>query len=197
MILYESTSSVFELLWDLALTLFIFHISFLYYISVFVTSCLINYLRFSTLLPLLNSLRIPDHEADLVEITAIVLASTLWARWIIVSFQIPRTVAFRLVIGGAALGMMVGSDLVLAFVAYERSWDAWRFDGPMRVLGTVVALMALFALMPMLLMLFETRESGWEGEKVHSHEGKPIVDAVPTITVTEKKEATEKQEKKL
>jgi len=196
MILFETTTNVFEILWDIALAVFILQISFIYYIVVFLSSCLLNFLRGrDVLLYLFSSFQLSPsaHDLDVAEITGIALLTTLCARVVIVRFQIPRNLSFRLVVGAVALAFMMGSDLVLGVVAYEEGWDAWRFDRPRAVLGSVLGLMALFALMPTMWLVIEGTGE-WEGEKVHKHDGKGVADAVPTVSVIEKKEGSGKKE---
>jgi len=55
MILFETSTSVFELMWDIALALFIIRISFVYFLLSFLTGCIIAYFRIKELQPICTS----------------------------------------------------------------------------------------------------------------------------------------------
>jgi hypothetical protein len=173
MILFETSASVFELMWDIALALFIIRISFVYCTLAFLASWLLTYLRSSPLISfhIYNSLFFP------LNILAVVLISQLLVRF----YEIPRVVGFRLTIGLLGLFFMVWADLVAGLVVYEEGWGswAWRTSGVDIVEGSVW--LAVFTLMPALWM-FGEKLTDEMGDPVtttaHGHERKKVVDAV-------------------
>ncbi len=172
MILFKTSASVFELIWDIALALFIIRISFVYMTVTFLTSWVLNYLRAFpvTSFQLLDSLFFP------LNIFSVVLIS-----WLLVQlYEIPRVLGFRLAIGILALFLIVLADSLAALVIYEEgrgSW-AWR-TGQVDILQGLVEL-AVLALMPAVWMFDErmTNEMGDPVTKAHGHDRKKIVDAL-------------------
>lgn len=172
MILFETSTSVFEIMWNIALALFIIRISFVYCTLTFLTGCLLTYLRTTHAhqFPILRSLVSPLSMA---------IMTAFWARVIIVYYEIPRVRGFRLAIGLLALLFMVVADAVAGLVMYEEGWSrrnwVWRgevLDAARGLLG-----FGVFALMPLLLMVFEgvTDEIG---ETSHGREKLPLKAAV-------------------
>lgn len=111
-----------------------------------------------------------------------------------VYYEIPRVQGFRLAIGGLALCMMVGAELIGGVVLYERGvieW-VWETDPLAASVGGLVLL--AFGLMPWALMAVERADRD-EVETYHGHEGKDVRDAVPVVAMTEKSEELKKEEK--
>jgi hypothetical protein len=174
MILFETSTSVFELMWDIALALFIIRISFFYFLLSFFTGSLITFFRISRLQPI-NHLTQP--QSEIICLPLFLIFNTLWARLIIVSYEVPRVGGFRLAIGGLALGFMLVAELLGGVWMYEKGWAEWIWETDPLAASLGASVLALFALMPFLLMGLEgvTDEMG---ETHHGHENKPIVAAV-------------------
>jgi hypothetical protein len=174
MILFETSTSVFELLWDIALALFIIRLSFYYFALSFITGLLITYFRISQLQPV-NHLTQP--QSELVTLPLFLLFNTLWARFIVVNYEIPRVGGFRLAIGGLALAFMLVAELAGGVYLYEKGWAEWVWETDLVAGGLGAGVLLLFGLMPFLLMGIEgvTDEMG---ETSHGHENKTVAAAV-------------------
>jgi len=189
MILFETTTSVFELLWDIALALFIIRLAFFYSLLCFASGAVIVWFRIAELTPL-NHLTQPQFE--LITLPLWLLAVTLWARFIIVTYEIPRVGGFRLAIGALSLVLMLLAELVGGVILYEKGYAAWIWETDPWVAGMGAVTLILYGLMPWLLMRLE-QETDEMGETYHGHENKPIVAAVPTVSVIEKAEQNGKK----
>lgn len=174
MILFETSTSVFELLWDIALALFIIRLSFFYFLLSFVTGSLITYFRIARLQPI-NHLTQP--QSELITLPLFLLFNTLWARFIVVYYEIPRVGGFRLAIGGLALSFMMLAELAGGVYLYEKGWNEWIWETDLLAGGLGASVLLLFGLMPFLLMAIESTTDEI-GETYHGHENKPIVAAV-------------------
>jgi hypothetical protein len=107
MILFETSTSVFELLWDIVLAIFVIRIAFVYTLLSFGSGALIAWFRIAQLMPI-NHLTQP--QSELITLPFWLLAITLWARFIIVTYEIPRVGGFRLGIGMLALVFMLFAE---------------------------------------------------------------------------------------
>ena len=174
MILFETSTSVFELLWDIALALFIIRLSFFYFLLSFSTGSLITYFRLSRLQPI-NHLTQP--QSELITLPLFLLFNTLWARFVIVNYEVPRVGRFRLAIGGLALGFMLVAEFLGGVFLYEKGWSEWIWETDLLAGGLGAGVLLLFGLTPFLLMGVESRTDELE-EAYHGHENKPIVAAV-------------------
>ena len=174
MILFETTTSVFELMWDIALALFIIRLAFFYFLLSFTSGAVIVWFRIAELMPL-NHLTQPQFELTTLSIW--LLAITLWARFMIVTYEIPRVGGFRLAIGALALVFMLCAELVGGVVLYEKGYAAWIWETDAVAAGLGVISLSLYGLMPWLLMKVE-QETDEMRETYHGHEKKPIVAAV-------------------
>jgi hypothetical protein len=179
MILFETTESVIEVLWDIALAFFVVRLALLYAVLTFGSVLTVELLLHR--LPPTSALSVaaPDKGRLLLPFLLLTV-STIWARFLVAHFQVPRNVPFRLAVGvtAAALGM-IGESLV-RLVLYEGGW--WSVGEWMRVGWKVWApMMMAFAVMPAVQMAFE---KGWEAveeeveELRHRHAKKSIRNAV-------------------
>jgi hypothetical protein len=177
MILFETSTSVFELLWDIALALFIIRLAFFYFALTFATGCLIVFFRLTRLQPI-NHFTQP--QSELLTLPIFLLFSTLWARFMIVNYEIPRVGGFRLAIGILALGFMLVAELAGGVLMYEKGWTEWIWETDPLAASAGAVVLLLFGLMPRLLMGLEkeTDEMGAGTETSHGHEKKPITAAV-------------------
>jgi len=174
MILLETTASVFELMWDIALALFIIRISFTYFFLSFLSGCVLTYFRVAHLMPVKH---VTQPQSELVMLPLWLLFIALWARFIIVHYEIPRVGGFRLAIGALALVFMLVAEVMGGAIMYEEGWAAWVWETDPLAAGGGALVLLLFGLMPLLLMGLERRE-GEMGETYHGHEKKPITAAV-------------------
>ncbi|TVY81141.1 hypothetical protein LSUE1_G004972 [Lachnellula suecica] len=182
MILFETSASIFELLWDITLAVFVIRIAFVYSLLSFASGVLITYFRIAQLFPL-NHLTQP--QSELITLPMWLLAITLWARFAIVSYEVPRVGGFRLAIGAMSLVFLLSAELAGGVFLYEKGYTAWIWETDPFAAGLGATALVLFGLMPLLLMVLE-QQTDEIRETYHGHEKKPIVAAVPIVTVTEK-----------
>lgn len=114
-----------------------------YFASVFAAGFALGIVRVSVLVPLVGSL-----GAVLVELPVILTASWILCGWILRRFDVPRAVSRRLVMGGVALALLLGAEVVLAAVAFGRTPAAYlssfaTTEGAVGLAGQIV-----FALFP-------------------------------------------------
>ncbi|PQE08112.1 hypothetical protein CJF31_00008178 [Rutstroemia sp. NJR-2017a BVV2] len=174
MILFETSASVFELMWDIALALFIIRISFFYFALTFASSLIHTFIRTSNVAPYTH---LTGPPAEFVAFPLQLLCIMLWARYTIVACELPRVAGFRLAIGMLASIYMVLAELILGFVLKQEGYREWVWDTDFLSAGLGVLSLLLFALMPRLLMGLEKDERRSEGT-YHGHETKPITAAV-------------------
>jgi hypothetical protein len=171
MILFETSASIFELIWDIALAIFIIRISLVYCTLAFLTSWAFAYIRASPILAIniSGSLYFPMY----------ILALALISRFLIKSHEIPRVLSFRLVIGLLGTFFMVFADMVSGLIVYEEGWGGWAW----RTSGTDIAEglvgLAVFGLMPAAWMLSDpTTDKLAAPVNERGHGRKKAVDAV-------------------
>jgi len=174
-VLFETTESVIEVLWDIVLAIYIIRIAFAYFLLTFTSGILLSYTLYRQLQPVTH-LTTPQAELALIPIQVVLMA--LWSRVLIRYYEVPRVLGFRLAIGGLACAMMVGAECLLAFVLYEEGWAGWIWEETdWRAEGALGASLAVFALLPALLIGVEGRGEERD-ETAHGHEGKSLLDAV-------------------
>jgi hypothetical protein len=174
MILFETSASVFELMWDIALALFIIRIAFFYFALTFASSLIHTFIRTSNVAPY-NHLTGPP--AEVLAFPLQLLSIMLWARYTIVVYEIPRVAGFRLAIGILASIYMVIAEMILGFILKQEGYRKWIWDTDFWSAGLGILSLLLFAMMPRLLMVLEKDERRNE-ETYHGHETKPITAAV-------------------
>ena len=178
-VLFETTESVIEVLWDIALAFFVIRIAFFYFLLNLLTGAatlgaLAYYLE-------LHTSPTPTHhplsQPLLTASRPILLASSaLWARYVVRKWQVPRVLAFRLATGAMASWFMLLTGLVVALGMYEEgvfeaAW-VWKEEG-WADLKIWVGMLVVYALMPTLLMFVE-RRLGRKGEEVGEWEGNEL-----------------------
>ena len=172
MILFETDASVFELLWDLALAFFIVRIAFSYFILTYLSSLFSSFIISNRVMPY-NHLTAPARE--LIAFPIYVLTAALWARTVIVYYEIPRVPGFRIAIGSIAGFFMVIAELVGGFVLWEGGYKEWIWETNLLGAGLGILSLIVFEGMPCVLMLLERSEVN---ETTHGHGEKPIISAV-------------------
>jgi len=174
-VLFETTESVIEVLWDIALAFFIVRLAFIYFALTFASSAAIVYVAYNypSLFPSTHHLVTPQSEVVLAPF--LLLSSVLWAYVVVTRYEIPRVTGFRLATGGVALLLMLLADSLIGFGLWEKGYGNWMAE---RFGWGTAGLLAAFALMPTVLMAFEAKGKREEGKTSHGHEKKKITDAV-------------------
>lgn len=114
-----------------------------YFALVFGTGFALGAIRVPLLVP-----RLGVRMAELIEMPVMAVVIVLAARFIVRRFALPTTAALRLVVGGAALALLVAAELLLA-VALQGQTVAAYIASRDPVSGSVYLLMlGVFALMP-------------------------------------------------
>lgn len=162
-LLFETTDSIIEVLWDIALAFFVIRISFYYFLLTFLSSLLLSYLAYAELLPIttfqhfVSSLSDIDNRILLVA-GLLTLTSAVWAHLVIRHYEVPRVAHFRLAICSMALGFMVSAEMVVVFVLYEEGYRGWVWEEMKSVAGAAWGgWIVMYAMMPVLLMRLESR----------------------------------------
>lgn len=175
-VLFETTESIIEILWDIALAFFIVRLAFIYFVLTFTSGAAITYVAYNypQLIPSTHKLVTPQSEVVLAPF--LLLSSVFWAYVVVTRYEIPRVTGFRLATGGVALLFMLIAEAAVGLGLWEEGYGNWM--GERFGLG-FCALLAAFALMPTVLMAFEAKPGTKRQEKTwHGHEEKRIVDAV-------------------
>lgn len=174
MILLETPTSIFEVIWDVVLALFIVRIAFVYFLLTLLSGCAIAYFRILTLQPVFL---LTQPQPEFVSLPVWLMFIVLWARYITQDYEVPRVAGFRLVIGFVALIFMVISELIGGFILYEWGYIPWIWETDVKVVGAGAVVLLLFALMPFLFMSIERRPVE-PIETSHGHEKKQIIAAL-------------------
>ncbi|OIW35292.1 hypothetical protein CONLIGDRAFT_676216 [Coniochaeta ligniaria NRRL 30616] len=183
-VLFETTESIIEILWDIALAFFIVRLAFIYFALAFTSGAAITYVAYNypQLTPTTHKLVTPQSEVVLAPF--LLLSSVFWAYVVVTRCEIPRVAGFRLATGGVALLFMVMAEAAVGLGLWEEGYGNWMGE---RVGLGFCALLAAFALMPTVLMAFEAKSGKKREDKTwHGHEEKRIIDAVPTVNVSDK-----------
>lgn len=190
LVLFETTESVIEVLWDVALAFFVVRLSAVYFAATFLSWAALCGLAYWEVvaLPLHHHLSsAPTEQQQRLLLTGIlpallVAASALAARLVVAHYDVPRVRGFRVSIGLVGLLLMVNAELLAALALYEEGYGQWLRERVAEPTTDLIwlAVLAAFAGMPAALMLFEreTDEVKEEIKRAHGHEGKSIVDAV-------------------
>lgn len=163
LLLFETTESIIEVLWDIALAFFIVRLAFIYFLLTLVSGAAVNYL--SQHIPLPPSLLTPS----------LLLLSVACTKFLVSHYEIPAVPGFRL-----AIGLVGGVFMMVAEALWGLGMGTAALGlGPGTGYGTMVACLIGFSSMPLLLMLVEKREHGEQKKETwHGHEEKSVVDAV-------------------
>jgi hypothetical protein len=159
MILFETTASIFEVMWDVALAYFVIRISFVYYIVTFLSFYLVAFIRGSIDLPL----DVLSHSSFAVNLLTIALIS----RILISYYKIPRFASFRLGIGVVAMCFMVVTDICTSPAMYKQGWSSRQWYTRSINMANEVLRLLVLTLMPTVWML---GQSIWdEAREVQKH----------------------------
>jgi len=185
MIIFETTESVIEILWDVALAFFASRIALIYFALSFTSAALLGY-SFPLLLDLLNNNLPLTPQLSMIITSLLMLAiPPIHSRIIIQRYEIPRVATFRLAIGAVALVLMVLAGGLVGYIAVvgRREGEEWWSlrgslslstgddDGEERKKNSLVVWMVLlgwlawYALMPFGMMFLERREQEEEEEE--------------------------------
>jgi len=185
-ILFETTESIVEILWDIALAFFIVRLAFIYFLLTFISGAAIIYLAYNypQLIPSISTHKLVTSQSEVVLAPFLLLSSVLWAYVVVTRYEIPRAAGFRLATGGVALLFMLIAEAAVGLGLWEEGYGNWMGE---RVGLGFCALLAAFALMPTVLMPLEAKSGNKREQQTwHGHEEKRIVDAVPTVNVLDK-----------
>ncbi|KAK0632402.1 hypothetical protein B0T14DRAFT_504105 [Immersiella caudata] len=157
MILFETTESVIDILWDVALAFFVTRLAVIYFFLNFLSALALSYLVYSAQTPVTHLVTSQNPE---VLLPFLLGSAALWARILVVRYDVPRSGPFRLGIGAVALGFMVLVEGLVAWVVYEEGWWSGGKGGQERVWIVVGVWLAWYTLVPFVMMFFEGREEG-------------------------------------
>jgi len=159
MIIFETTESVIEILWDVALAFFASRIALIYFTLNFTSGLIIHYL-------LHHHLLLAPHSSMMMIITSLLMLAIppLYSRMIIQRYEIPRVGVFRLAIGAVALVLMVLAEGFVSWVGQEEGW--WNLRSSLSIgnassgvrMMMLLGWLAWYALMPFGMMFLERRE---------------------------------------
>lgn len=193
LVLFETSESVIEFLWDIALAFFIVRIALAYFLLTFASGALLTYAFADRILPTaLLSLTMSQSELLVLGLHVIIMA--FWARLIIVYFEVPRVKSFRLAIGGVASVFMLLAEALIALLVYDHGHSSWVYAMEPSVKAAWVCSLVMFASLPAMMMVMEKPPTD-ECEKCHhpatshGHEKKSITAAVPKVSKSGKPKA--------
>lgn len=179
-LLFETTESIIEVLWDIALAFFVIRISFYYFLLTFLSSLLLGYLAYAQLLPITtfahflssSSASEPINNHILLSWTILLtITSAIWAHLVLSHYEVPRVTHFRLAICSMALAFMVSAEMVVAFVLFEEGYGGWVWEEMKSVAGVAWGgWMVMYSVMPVLLMGLERiMEEKREARRILGH----------------------------
>ncbi|EQB53459.1 hypothetical protein CGLO_06813 [Colletotrichum gloeosporioides Cg-14] len=195
--LFETTDSVIEILWDVALAFFVVRIAWTYFLLTFSTSALLSWVicKYPELLLPASKQHLTTSEAELMLIPLQAIVGVVWARYVVVAYEIPRVAWFRLAIGGLAAFLLFAAEALLGLVLYEEGYGDWIRETDGTAWLASAGLLGAFALMPTALMGFEGKAAdGVEGEVVTPGStspglgGKELTETIPAVSVASKDE---------
>ena len=119
-----------------------------YFGAVFVVAFFLGTLRTVFLVPKLGPL-----YAVLIEIPILLFLSWTVCRHTLNRFAVPATATHRLIMGGLAFSLLMGTELALAILLLDQNWHQYLlgFQQPHARIGLVAQ--GLFALMPWIQLI--------------------------------------------
>jgi hypothetical protein len=147
MIIFETTTSVFELMWDIALAYYVTQIALVYCAVACLCSCLVTFVY--------SSVAVALRMYNTLFFGLSVLVIAIISRLLIYYCEIPRVIGFHLAIGLEALIFMITAGALASRVVYTEELDHWLCPlGSIDIVQQVVGLL-LFSLAPTIWMLGE------------------------------------------
>jgi hypothetical protein len=125
-----------------------------YFALVFGAGFLLGALRVALMVP-----RLGERLAELLEMPAMFVVILVSARFVTMRFALPATASVRLATGVIALGMMIAAELLFVALLQGRSLGAYIASRDPVSGGAYLALLALFALMPLILARVASRSA--------------------------------------
>jgi hypothetical protein len=158
---WESSLSVFELLWNVAVSLLVLRIAFFYYGLTFFTGCVFGSIRLGVLVPMYH-FRQPI--AELIEMPFMLMAIAFWARFTVTKYEVPKVAWLRLTIGLLGLVFMVTTEVVMKRMLSGQS--STESKSKIDILARVAfgISLVIFGLMPWLVMVSSDDKIIWEDE---------------------------------
>ena len=155
MFFLDDSAEPFMVFWEIAISLLIIRLALLYFGGVFLTGCVLGYIRQRYLIP---TYHLSLGVAELLEFPLMLVAIAFWARFIVGRDSAPDVAWMRLAIGFVALACMLvvellGRSIVSAGGQEQRTG---RFDKTARL--AFAASLLLFGLMPWLLVTSWSRK---------------------------------------
>ena len=156
-VLFETTDSVIDILWNIALASFIIRLALIYTLLTLASG-----LALSRLAGLALAVNQTYTSAPLLPVRAAMLvAAAACARLLVARYEVPRAAGLRLAAGAASLALMAATRLVARLALYEvgggEDWFARGGTGPALASG---GMLVGYALMPVLVMVSERRGEG-------------------------------------
>ncbi|KAF6837605.1 hypothetical protein CPLU01_02958 [Colletotrichum plurivorum] len=164
--LFETTDSVVEILWNVALAFFIIRIGWAYFFLTFSTTTLLSWAvcRYQAMLLPASKQHLSTPEAEIMLIPLQAVAMFICARYVVAAYEIPRVAWFRLAIGALAASLMVAAEIVLGLVLYEEGYGDWIWETDDKAWLAHAGLLGAFALMPTALMGSERKVASGDRE---------------------------------
>lgn len=180
MILFETTESVIEVLWDIVLAIYIIRVAFAYFLLNFLSGLGLVYLSSHHLTPVIE---LTTPQSELVLAPFLLLSSIIWARFIIVYYEVPRVWGFRIASGVAALVFLATTSLfVTTPILYLEGHAGWIWETDKKAGLALGGLLAAYTFMLVIEMAFENRgelsAKPGTARTSHGHEEKSIAAAV-------------------
>lgn len=147
MAIFETATSIWELMWEVALVYFIFRISFVY--------CALTLTGCGTLIYLYKSASIADYLPPLLLSPFIILTITIISRLLIYYYEIPRVLGFRLAIGLLALILLVLSYALVCAITSMEGLNCFPEQAGKAVTMNDLIILSGFVLMPAFWILCE------------------------------------------
>jgi hypothetical protein len=146
-----TSESALEFLWDIVLLFFIVRTAFVYFLFCFASTVVLSYCTYGTLFHTKDSVPLQSPLLALLSL----LMFTGWAKLIILYYDIPRVMRFRLAIGAVALCFVVIANFIAVVVFYAEGRGGWIFTTGWETSLALGALPVAFATMPAILMVIE------------------------------------------